>query len=105
MLANLLAQLLEEMGAKVVAVSDSQGGISNKNGISIGSARAHKEKTGSVVGFPGSNSISNEEILETDCTILVPAALENQITKNNAANVSAKLVAEGSKWPDNTGSR
>ncbi|MGC2561407.1 MAG: Glu/Leu/Phe/Val dehydrogenase [Nitrososphaeraceae archaeon] len=93
------AQLLEEMGAKVVAVSDSQGGISNKNGISIGSARAHKEKTGSVVGFPGSNSISNEEILETDCTILVPAALENQITKNNAANVSAKLVAEAANGP------
>ena len=93
------AQLLEEMGAKVVAVSDSQGGISNKNGISIGSARAHKEKTGSVMGFPGSNSISNEEILETDCTILVPAALENQITKNNAANVSAKLVAEAANGP------
>lgn len=93
------AQLLEEMGAKVVAVSDSQGGISNKNGISIGSVRAHKEKTGSVVGFPGSNSISNEEILETDCTILVPAALENQITKNNAANVSAKLVAEAANGP------
>ena len=93
------AQLLEEMGAKVVAVSDSQGGISNKNGISIGSVRAHKEKTGSVVGFPGSKSISNEEILETDCTILVPAALENQITKNNAANVSAKLVAEAANGP------
>lgn len=93
------AQLLEEMGAKVVAVSDSQGGISNKNGISIGSVRGHKEKTGSVVGFPGSNSISNEEILETDCTILVPAALENQITKNNAANVSAKLVAEAANGP------
>ena len=93
------AQLLEEMGSKVVAVSDSQGGISNENGISIGSVRAHKEKTGSVVGFPGSKSVSNEEILETDCTILVPAALENQITKNNAANVSAKLVAEAANGP------
>lgn len=93
------AQLLEEMGSKVVAVSDSQGGISNKNGISIGSVRTHKEKTGSVVGFPGSKSISNEEILETDCTILIPAALENQITKNNAANISAKLVAEAANGP------
>jgi glutamate dehydrogenase (NAD(P)+) len=93
------AQLLEEMGSKVVAVSDSQGGISNENGISIGSVRAHKEKTGSVVGFTGSKSISNEEILETDCTILIPAALENQITKNNAANVSAKLVAEAANGP------
>ena len=93
------AQLLEEIGAKVVAVSDSQGGISNKNGIPIGSIRAHKEKTGSVVGFTGSKSISNEEILETNCTILIPAALENQITKNNAANVSAKLVAEAANGP------
>jgi glutamate dehydrogenase/leucine dehydrogenase len=93
------AQLLEEMGSKVVAVSDSQGGISNKNGISIGSVRTHKEKTRSVVGFPGSKSISNEEILETDCTILIPAALENQITKNNAANISAKLVAEAANGP------
>jgi glutamate dehydrogenase/leucine dehydrogenase len=93
------ALLLEEMGAKVVAVSDSQGGISNENGISIGSVRAHKEKTGSVVGFPESKSISNEEILETGCTILIPAALENQITKNNAANVSAKLVAEAANGP------
>lgn len=93
------AQLLEEMGLKVVAVSDSQGGISNKNGISIGSVRTHKEKTRSVVGFPGSKSISNEEILETDCTILIPAALENQITKNNAANISAKLVAEAANGP------
>jgi glutamate dehydrogenase (NAD(P)+) len=93
------AQLLEEMGSKVVAVSDSQGGISNENGISIGSVRAHKEKTGSVVGFPGSKSVSNEEILETNCTILIPAALENQITKNNAANVSAKLVAEAANGP------
>jgi glutamate dehydrogenase (NAD(P)+) len=93
------AQLLEEMGAKIVAVSDSQGGILNDNGLSVGSVRSHKEKTGSVVGFPGSRSVSNEEILETDCTILVPAALENQITKSNAAKVTAKLVAEAANGP------
>jgi glutamate dehydrogenase (NAD(P)+) len=91
--------LLEEMGAKVVAISDSQGGILNENGLSVGSVRAHKEKTGSVVGFPGSRSISNEEILVTDCTILIPAALENQITKSNAAKVTAKLVAEAANGP------
>jgi glutamate dehydrogenase (NAD(P)+) len=93
------AQLLEEMGAKVVAVSDSQGGILNENGLSVGSVRAHKEKTGSVVGFSGCRSISNEKILETDCTILIPAALENQITKTNAAKVTAKLVAEAANGP------
>jgi glutamate dehydrogenase (NAD(P)+) len=92
-------QLLEEMGAKVVAISDSQGGIINENGLSVGSVRAHKEKTGSVVGFSGSRSISNEEILVTDCTILIPAALENQITKNNAAKLTAKLVAEAANGP------
>ncbi len=96
------AQLLEEMGVKIVAVSDSQGGIYNKDGVSVGSARTHKEKTGSVVGFPGSKSISNEEILLTDCTILVPAALENQITKENAGKVLAKLVAEAANGPTTT---
>jgi glutamate dehydrogenase (NAD(P)+) len=91
--------LLEEMGAKVVAVSDSQGGIHDKNGIHIGSLRKHKEKMGSVVGFADSKSISNEEILETECTILVPAALENQITKKNASRVTARLVAEAANGP------
>jgi glutamate dehydrogenase/leucine dehydrogenase len=91
--------LLEEMGAKVVAVSDSQGGIHDKNGIHISSLRKHKEKMGSVVGFPDSKSISNEEILETECTILVPAALENQITKKNASRVTARLVAEAANGP------
>jgi glutamate dehydrogenase (NAD(P)+) len=91
--------LLEEMGAKVVAVSDSQGGIHDKNGIPISSLRKHKEKMGSVVGFPDSKSISNEEILETECTILVPAALENQITKKNASRVTARLVAEAANGP------
>ena len=91
--------LLEETGAKVVAVSDSQGGIHNKNGIRISSLRKHKEKMGSVVGFPDSKSISNEEILETECTILVPAALENQITEKNASRVTARLVAEAANGP------
>jgi glutamate dehydrogenase (NAD(P)+) len=91
--------LLEEMGTKVVAVSDSQGGVYNKNGIHIGSLRKHKEKMGSVVGFPESKSISNEEILETECTILIPAALENQITKKNASQITARLVAEAANGP------
>lgn len=93
------AQILEEQGAKIVAVSDSKGGIYNKNGLHIGSIRKHKEKKGSVVGFPDSRSISNEDILETDCTILIPAALENQITKKNAAKVKAKIVAEAANGP------
>ena len=93
------AQLLEEQGAKVIAVSDSKGGVYNKIGIQIGALRKHKEKKGSVVGFSGGKSISNEEVLETDCTILIPAALENQITKKNAAKIGAKIVAEAANGP------
>jgi glutamate dehydrogenase (NAD(P)+) len=93
------AQFLEEQGAKVIAVSDSKGGVYNKNGIQIGALRKHKEKKGSVVGFPESKLITNEEVLETDCTLLIPAALENQITKKNAPKISAKIVAEAANGP------
>ncbi len=93
------AQLLEEQGAKVVAVSDSKGGLQSRNGIDIGALRKYKEKKGTIVGFSEGKSISNEEVLETDCTILVPAALENQITKKNAEKISAKIVAEAANGP------
>ena len=93
------AQLIEEQGAKIIAVSDSQGGVHNKNGLQVGTLRKHKEKTGSVVGFPGAKSISNEDLLETECTILIPAALENQITKKNAGKIGAKIMAEAANGP------
>ncbi len=83
----------------MIAVSDSKGGIYNKAGMSVQALRKHKEKTGSVVGFSGAKSISNEDLLELDCTILVPAALENQITGKNAKNVKAKIVAEAANGP------
>jgi glutamate dehydrogenase (NAD(P)+) len=93
------AQLVEEQGAKLIAASDSRGGIYNKNGLQVGALRKHKEKTGSVIGFPGAKGISNEDLIETECTILIPAALENQITKKNAAKVNAKIVAEAANGP------
>ncbi|HET7344859.1 MAG TPA: Glu/Leu/Phe/Val dehydrogenase, partial [Nitrososphaeraceae archaeon] len=93
------AQLIEEQGAKIIAVSDSQGGVYNKNGLQVGTLRKHKEKTGSAVGFPGAKSISNEDLLETECTILIPAALENQITKKNAGKIGAKIMAEAANGP------
>jgi glutamate dehydrogenase/leucine dehydrogenase len=83
----------------LIAASDSRGGIHNKNGIDVAELRKHKEKTGSVVGFPRTNSISNEELLETECTVLIPAALENQITAKNAGRVKAKIVAEAANGP------
>jgi len=93
------AQLVEEQGAKIIAASDSKGCIINKNGINTSSLRKHKEKTGSVSNFEGSQSISNEELLQTECTILIPAALENQITKDNAGKITAKIVAEAANGP------
>lgn len=93
------SQLVEEQGATVIAASDSRGGIYNKSGMQVVALRRHKDKTGSVVGFPGAKSISNEELLETECTILIPAALENQITGKNAGKVKAKLVAEAANGP------
>jgi glutamate dehydrogenase (NAD(P)+) len=93
------AQFLEEQGAKVIAVSDSNGGVSNRDGIQVGALRKHKEKKGSVVGFPGTRPISNEDLVEMECTILVPAALENQITGKNAGKIKAKIVAEAANGP------
>jgi len=93
------SQFVEEQGAKLIAASDSRGGIYKKDGINVSDLRNHKEKTGSVIGFPGTNSISNEELLETECTILIPAALENQITAKNASRVKAKIVAEAANGP------
>ena len=93
------SQLVEEQGATIIAASDSRGGIYNKSGMQVAALRRHKDKTGSVVGFPGAKSISNEELLETECTILIPAALENQITGKNAGKVKAKLVAEAANGP------
>jgi len=93
------AKLLNEMGCKIVAVSDSQGGIYNPKGVNPTAVFAHKERKGSVLGFRGSKKITNEELLELQCHILVPAAFENQITKSNAANVKAKLLAEAANGP------
>jgi glutamate dehydrogenase (NAD(P)+) len=93
------AQLIEEQGAKIIAASDSKGGIYNKNGLQIGSLRKYKEKNGFLDGYPGAKSISNEELLETDCTLLIPAALESQITKKNAEKINAKVIAEAANGP------
>ena len=97
---SVVAHLLEEeQGAKIVAVSDSKGGIYNKDGLSMKKVMEHKNKTGEVSGFPGAQKISNEDLLKLDVDILVPAALENQITNKNASQIKAKLVAEAANGP------
>lgn len=92
-------KFLEELGAKVIAVSDSKGGILSREPLKFEEVKAIKKKTGSVINVPGVKQITNEELLELDVDILVPAALENQITGKNAPNIKAKLIVEGANGP------
>lgn len=93
------AQFMEGMGANVIAVSDSKGGVVNKKGLGANKLIEYKAKNRKVAGFPGSKQVTNEELLELDCDILIPAAYENQITKKNAPNIKAKLIAEAANGP------
>ncbi len=96
---SIAAELLHQQGAKIIAVSDSKSGILNRKGLDVPALLTYKRKTGSVVNFPGTESISSEAVLELPCDILVPAALENQITGANAARVQAKIVAAAANGP------
>lgn len=89
----------EMFNLKVVAVSDSKGGIYNPKGLDYKAVMAHKKETGSVINFPGADNITNEEILELDVPVLVPAALEDQITDANAARIKAKVIVELANGP------
>lgn len=93
------AQLVEEQGAKIIAVSDTQGAIINKNGLKANELIKFKLENKSIRGFPGATEINNDELLTTECTILIPAALENQITKDNASKIKTKIVAEAANGP------
>jgi glutamate dehydrogenase (NAD(P)+) len=96
---SIAAKLISEEGAKVVAVSDSTGGIHQPDGLDIPRVIAWKSEHGTVQGFPGAKDISNAEVLEVDCDILIPAALENQITAANAGNIKARIIAEAANGP------
>ena len=96
---SIAAELLAAEGARIIAVSDSTGGIHNPQGLDPARVGAWKKEHGTVVGFPGADAVSNTEILELDCEILVPAALENQISKDNAPRIRAKIVAEAANGP------
>lgn len=97
--AQPIAQYLHEIGCKIVAVSDSVGGVYNPDGMHPMKLVEYKEKTRSVKGFPGSKEIDVNDPLTVDCDILVPAALENQITRENADKVKAKLIVELANGP------
>jgi glutamate dehydrogenase (NAD(P)+) len=96
---SVAARLMYELGSSIVAVSDSMGGIHNAGGLDIPAVMKHKAETGSVVDFPGSENISNPDLIEIDCEVLIPAALEGQINERNAPRVKAKMIAEAANGP------
>ncbi|RLF19362.1 MAG: glutamate dehydrogenase [Thermoprotei archaeon] len=93
------ALIAHDMGFRVVAVSDSKGGIYNPNGLNPRKVMEHKKTTGSVVGFKEAKSISNEELLELNVDILIPAAVEGVITARNADRINVKIIVEGANGP------
>jgi len=96
---SVAADLLHSHKCYVMAASDSRGCIYNKDGLDIPTLMLHKEKTGSVAGFPASESITPQELLALECDILIPAALENTIHGGNASQVRAKIIAEAANGP------
>jgi len=93
------AKFFYELGSKIVAVSDSKGGIYNPDGLNIYKVMEVKRKEGSVTKYSEAEIISREDPLTVDCDILIPAALEGQITEKNAGNVKAKMIIEGANGP------
>ncbi|HEX4643356.1 MAG TPA: Glu/Leu/Phe/Val dehydrogenase [Candidatus Acidoferrales bacterium] len=96
---SAVARLFAEKKAKIVAISDSRGGVHNPRGIDPLRALRYKERSGTVVGMPGASRISNDELLALKCDVLIPAALENAITLHNADQIKAKIVAEAANGP------
>ena len=96
---SLLAKILFENKYTVVAVSDSKGAVYNEKGIDINKLKEYKQKTKSLKDFPNTKNLTNKELLELDVTILVPAALENQITNENAENIKAEIILELANGP------
>ena len=96
---SYLARFLVQDGAKVVAISDSSGGVHNPNGIDVEAAFARKRETGSIGGLPGTDPISNDDLLLLDVDVLAPCALEQVISESNADRVKARIVVEGANGP------
>lgn len=96
---SVAAHLLDSAKNYVIAVSDSRGCIYNKHGLDIPKLILHKEKNGTVLGFPGADEITSDQMLSLECDVLIPAALENVITKENAATIKAKVIAEAANGP------
>ncbi len=96
---SVSASLLHDQGCKIVGISDVYGGISAPNGLNPRDVLTHVKETGKMSGFPGTRAITNAELLELPCDILVPAAIEGQITRENAGRIQARLLVEGANGP------
>ncbi len=96
---SVAAKLMAQYGCKVIAVSDMYGGITNPRGLDVPAVSEAVKKTGKVGGYADAQPIANEDLLTLDCDILIPAALENQITADNAGQIKAKLIVEGANGP------
>ena len=96
---SVAASLLHDLGCRVVAVSDSRGGIYSARGFNPREVLQHKQSTGTVVGFPSTDRVSNAELLELPCDILIPSAFEGQITAKNAPRIKTRMIAEGANGP------
>jgi glutamate dehydrogenase/leucine dehydrogenase len=96
---SVAAKSFRDAGAVVLAVSDSEGGVYNESGLDLEAITANKTEHGSVVGTPGTRTITNEELLGLECDILIPAAIGDQICRDNASGVNAKLVVEAANRP------
>ncbi|HET6947529.1 MAG TPA: Glu/Leu/Phe/Val dehydrogenase [bacterium] len=96
---SVSAYLLHDQGCKIVGLSDIYGAIHNPQGLDPRAVLAHMRQNGRVEGFPGSQAVSNTELLELPCEILVPAAIEGQITRSNAGRIRAKIIVEGANGP------
>lgn len=93
------AEILSKNGHKIIAISDSKGGVVNENGLDIKALSEYKTKNNKLDGFPGTRSVTNAELLELPCGVLIPAALENQITEENANRIKAKFILELANGP------
>jgi len=94
-----LASILHKDGAKIVALSDSSGGIVRPDGLDVTAVRAYKRENGTIVGFPGAEAVSPDDVLLVDCDVLAPCALEQVITRRNADEIKATVVCEGANGP------
>jgi glutamate dehydrogenase (NAD(P)+) len=96
---SVTAALMDELGARVIAVSDVNGGLHRDAGLNIRRLITYQQEAKTIVGFPDADPITNADLLTLSCEILVPAALERQITETNAGKIQCRILAEGANGP------